>query len=518
MSFVVHSDTPTVLQEIVAKRQQRLAAMREHYPEAEIAASALASSRPVRDFTAALAEPGAQFILECKKASPSKGLIRENFDPVAIARVYGSYAAAISVLTEPDYFQGDFAYLQAVSAQVNTPVLCKDFIVSTYQVDLARYFGADAILLMLSVLSDDEYRALAARAEQLGLHILTEVSDAEEMHRAAALEARVIGVNHRNLRDLSVDLNRSQELAALAPKNALLIAESGIENNRQVRSISPHVDGFLVGGALTAQDDVDMACRALIYGEHKVCGITSEAQAIAARSAGAVYAGLIFAKRSPRAVTQTQAKQICQTSGLQFVGVFSLDDYPHATEHDTTETAEAIAKLAIDLDLAAVQLHDVTENQVITKLAALLQVQAQSQVHSSSRVKARGKDNLVTGNSKTANSATENQHKVIEIWQAHSVKPEESAINTAPFTPEVARILFDHGRGGSGQTFDWQLLPATPEQRQHIQLAGGLNRENIAKAAAQGCRGLDINSGLERQPGHKDPAWLQQAFRAIRLY
>ncbi|EGN74370.1 Indole-3-glycerol phosphate synthase [Idiomarina sp. A28L] len=485
MSFVVHSDTPTVLQEIVAKRQQRLEAMREYYPEAEIAASALASLRPVRDFTAALAEPGAQFILECKKASPSKGLIRQHFDPVAIARVYASYAAAISVLTEPDYFQGDFAYLQAVSAQVNTPVLCKDFIFSTYQVDLARYFGADAILLMLSVLSDDEYRILAARANQLGLHILTEVSDAEEMHRAAALQARVIGINHRNLRDLSVDLNRSQELAAIAPKNALLIAESGIEQNSQIRSISPYVDGFLVGGALTAQDDIDMACRTLIYGEHKVCGITSEAQAIAARSAGAVYAGLIFAKRSPRVVNQLQAEPITQVTGLNFVGVFSVDDYASI---GTIEAAGAIAQIAIHLNLSAVQLHDVVNDQLITELAKLFKEHANT------------------------------HNKLIEIWQAHSVQEQQPALNTSAFLPEVARIVFDHGRGGSGQTFDWQLLPAAQEQRQKIQLAGGLNRENIAMAAAQSCRGLDINSGLERQPGHKDPAWLQQAFRTIRLY
>ncbi|RUO37186.1 bifunctional indole-3-glycerol-phosphate synthase TrpC/phosphoribosylanthranilate isomerase TrpF [Aliidiomarina shirensis] len=483
MSFVVHSDTPTVLQAIVAKRQQRLEAMREHYPEAEIAASALSSSRPVRDFTAALAAPGAQFILECKKASPSKGLIRKHFDPVAIARVYASYAAAISVLTEPDYFQGDFAYLQAVSAQVNTPVLCKDFIFSTYQVDLARYFGADAILLMLSVLSDDEYRTLAARANQLGLHVLTEVSDADEMHRAAALKARVIGINHRNLRDLSVDLNRSQELAAIAPENALLIAESGIEQNSQVRSISPHVDGFLVGGALTAQDDIDLACRALIYGEHKVCGITSEAQALAARSAGAVYAGLIFAKRSPRAVKQANAEQICHVTGLNFVGVFSLEDY---ADIGATESAQAIAELAIHLNLSAVQLHDVIDDRVIAELGQLFK-------------------------------AHENT-KLIEIWHAHSVQAQQPALSTSAFAPEVARVLFDHGRGGSGHTFDWQLLPVAQEQRQRIQLAGGLNRENIASAAAQGCRGLDINSGLERHPGHKDPAWLQQAFRTIRLY
>lgn len=489
-SFVMHDDTPSVLKEIVATRQQRLQEMAVLYPEAEIAAAAAASTRPVRDFTAALQQPNAQFILECKKASPSKGVIREDFDPVAIATIYASYAAAISVLTEPDYFQGDFAYLQAVSSKVHVPVLCKDFIFSTYQIDLARYFGADAILLMLSVLSDNDYQLLAQRAQQLGLHILTEVSNAEEMQRAAALNAKVIGINHRNLRDLSVDLNRSQELAALAPAGALLIAESGIENNQQIRSIAPHVDGFLVGGSLTEQADVDLACRKLIYGEHKICGLTHPAQAIAARAAGAAYGGLIFAKRSPRCVTLEQAQQICAVRGMNYVGVFALEDFLNNEGNEQQEAvylaaAQQIAAIAATLQLTAIQLHDVQDVNFVAALSQALTMQERANY----------------------------SHGHIEIWVARSVEASTQLYQQ----PMISREVWDHGRGGSGSSFDWQTLPSN-EQRHRIQLAGGLKPNNIATAISLGCRGLDINSGVERQPGHKDPALMQQVFATIRIY
>lgn len=473
--YQMPGDTPSILRTIVDTRQDRLALLQQDYPEAEIIAAAKASTRPVRDFSAALKAPNAQFILECKKASPSKGVIRPDFDPVAIARIYQSYAAAISVLTEPDYFQGDFAYLQAVSNQVRCPVLCKDFIFSRYQVALARYFGADAILLMLSILDDETYRHLAEFADELGLHILTEVSDAEEMKRANQLGASVIGINHRNLRDMSVDLERSKALAPLAPEGALLIAESGIENNQQVRHIASHVDGILVGGSLTAQSDIDFACRQLIYGAHKVCGITSAAQAFAARDSGATFAGFIFAERSSRKVNQEQAQAIRQqVRGLRYVGVLSADDYADAD----TLIAHAAA-LAETLDLAAIQIHDLDASAQQT-LAALKQ-----------RLPARTKLHL-----------------------AHSV----TAASAADFRPDsnVDKYVLDHGKGGSGKTFDWTLIQHYPADQ--AILAGGLQIKNLPEALQQSCYALDLNSGFERKPGHKDAAKLTQAFNIIRSY
>ncbi|MDF5425772.1 bifunctional indole-3-glycerol phosphate synthase/phosphoribosylanthranilate isomerase, partial [Vibrio parahaemolyticus] len=176
------------------------------------------------------------FITECKKASPSKGLIRDHFDLDYIASVYNNHADAISVLTDEKYFQGNSDFLPQVRGQVKQPVLCKDFMVDTYQVYLARHYSADAVLLMLSVLNDEEYKALEEAAHSLNMGILTEVSNEEELHRAVKLGARVIGINNRNLRDLSTDLNRTKELAPtireLAP-NATVISESGIYTHQQ---------------------------------------------------------------------------------------------------------------------------------------------------------------------------------------------------------------------------------------------------------------------------------------------
>lgn len=164
----------------------------------------------------------AGFILECKKASPSKGLIRADFDPKAICQIYDKYAAAISVLTDEKYFQGKFEYLKIVTDTVNCPVLNKDFFVDVYQVYLARYYGADAILLMLSVLSDAQYIELASVAQQYNLAILTEISNDEERDRAITLNAKLIGINNRNLRDLSTDIARTFDYAPTLPRKSVV--------------------------------------------------------------------------------------------------------------------------------------------------------------------------------------------------------------------------------------------------------------------------------------------------------
>ena len=225
-----------------------------------------------RSFYQALKTGKTEFILECKKASPSKGLIRQDFDLNYIASVYNKHASAISVLTDEKYFQGSFDFLPIIRDQVNQPILCKDFMIDAYQVYLARHYGADAILLMLSVLNDEKYRALAEVAHSFGMGVLTEVSNEEELHRAVALEAQVIGINNRNLRDLSTDLNRTKELAPLLPKGTTIISESGIYNHQQVKDLAKHATGFLIGSSLMAEENLELAARKVILGENKVCG------------------------------------------------------------------------------------------------------------------------------------------------------------------------------------------------------------------------------------------------------
>ncbi len=217
----------TVLTRIVRDKQVWVTERKQKQPLESFQHKVVASER---SFYQALTSDKAVFILECKKASPSKGLIRQNFDPRAIAESYRDFAAVISVLTDEKYFQGNFDYLTLVSNQVHQPVLCKDFIIEPYQIYLARFYHADAVLLMLSVLNDDEYIALAEVAHSLNMGVLTEVSNESELERAIALQARVVGINNRDLRDLSIDLNRTRAMAPRLAESTIVISESGIHS------------------------------------------------------------------------------------------------------------------------------------------------------------------------------------------------------------------------------------------------------------------------------------------------
>ena len=169
------------------------------------------------------------------------------------------------MLCEPEHFGGDYDHLATVSMSTHLPVLCKDFIVDPVQLYAARYYGADAILLMLSVLGDDEYAQLSALADELGLDVLTEVIDEDEVARALQLGARIVGINNRNLHDLSIDLSRTARLAKLLPEGTLAISESGIRNNRAVQALGAHASGFLVGSQLSSQPDTDWAVDTTKY-------------------------------------------------------------------------------------------------------------------------------------------------------------------------------------------------------------------------------------------------------------
>ena len=258
--------TGTVLDSIVAARRERIGELRERF--GHLRAAGLPRSQ--RSFADALrtrsgggASPRPALIMECKAASPSRGTIRGDYDPAGLARAYAPWAAAVSVLTEPDRFNGSFEDLAAVRAAVDAPVLCKDFVVDPVQVLAARSLGADAILLMLSVVPDDVYRELADLAADLGMDVLTEVSTPEEMHRAAHLGARVIGINNRDLRTLATDLARTEELAPLAPSGVVLVGESGVEGPDDVRRLAGLVDALLIGSALSGAPDPGAAAEAL---------------------------------------------------------------------------------------------------------------------------------------------------------------------------------------------------------------------------------------------------------------
>ena len=258
--------TGTVLDSIVQARRERIEELRArfgHLRAEELPHSQRSFAAALRTRSGGAAGPQPALIMECKAASPSRGTIRSDYDPAALATQYAPHAAAVSVLTEPDRFNGSFDDLAAVREVVDVPVLCKDFIVDEVQVLAARSLGADAVLLMLSVVPDDVYRELAELAHSLGMEVLTEVSTPEEMHRAAALGAEVIGINNRDLRTLDTNLARTEELAPLAPAGVVLIGESGVSTPDDVRRLSGLVDALLVGSSLSGAPDPAEAARDL---------------------------------------------------------------------------------------------------------------------------------------------------------------------------------------------------------------------------------------------------------------
>ncbi|OBT12048.1 bifunctional indole-3-glycerol phosphate synthase/phosphoribosylanthranilate isomerase [Vibrio sp. UCD-FRSSP16_10] len=416
-----------------------------------------------RSFYDALSGEETAFILECKKASPSKGLIRDDFDLDYIASVYNNHASAISVLTDEKYFQGSFDFLPRIKKQTKQPILCKDFMITPYQVYLARHYQADAILLMLSVLDDEQYQALATIANSLNMGILTEVSNEGELQRAINLKAKVVGINNRNLRDLTIDLNRTKALAPKLPQGTTVISESGIYNHQQVRDLANHANGFLIGSSLMSEENIELAVRKVLLGENKVCGLTHADDAAKAYNAGAIYGGLIFADKSKRKVDEEMARLTMSGAPLRYVGVFQNQD------------CQYISSLAKSLQLNAVQLHGDEDEAFINDLRQQL------------------------------DDST-------EIWKAYGVLDDMPS-----FIGNVDRHLLDSKvgaqSGGTGQAFDWSKI-----DNPNVMLAGGLNADNIPQASKLGCLGLDLNSGVESEPGKKSREKLEQAFAAIRHY
>ncbi len=260
-----------ILQRICATKHEEVAAARAREPESAVRARAEASRRddPVRDFVgalrAAIAAGRAAVIAEAKKASPSKGVLRTDFDPAAIAASYARHGAAcLSVLTDRPYFQGDPAYLRRARSAAGLPALRKDFLVDPYQVWEARTLGADAILLIAACLDDAQMADFEALAVELGMAVLVEVHDAAELERAQRLRTPLIGVNNRNLRTFEVSLQTTLDLLPRLEPGRLLVTESGIQTADDVRRLrAAGVSAFLVGEAFMRAPDPGAALAAL---------------------------------------------------------------------------------------------------------------------------------------------------------------------------------------------------------------------------------------------------------------
>ncbi|TFI57455.1 bifunctional indole-3-glycerol-phosphate synthase TrpC/phosphoribosylanthranilate isomerase TrpF [Sphingomonas parva] len=456
-------DPGGVLGEIVARKRVDVAERLAGISLDELRGRAEPTPRSLK---AALRAPGARFIMEVKRASPSKGVLRAGADPAVIARGYSGAADAISVLVDTPYFGGSYADLEAVRRAFSGPILAKDFVVDPRQVAEARLHGADAVLVMLSVLEDEEAAAVMAEARRLGMDALVETHTEEEVRRALALDAEIIGINNRQLKTLEVDLAVTERLAPLVPSDRILVAESGIESRADVERLAAHADAFLVGSSLMGAPDPALAARALTFGRVKVCGLTDPHDAATAALNGASFAGLIMVPHTPRAVSVGQAHEIAAAAGIPAVGVFR------------NEKVAQVAHAALALGLHAVQLHGEEDAGYIRALRAHLPAE-------------------------------------VEIWAA-------AAVGADVPDPRLGadRTLFDTARsggsGGTGVAFDWERLAGRADLPRAI-LAGGLEPANARAASQVGAYALDVSSGVEMAPGRKDAGRLQAFFEALRL-
>jgi indole-3-glycerol phosphate synthase/phosphoribosylanthranilate isomerase len=446
-----------VLGEIAAAKRKELASRFDGVSLDALRSRARTTSRSLVD---AIARPGSSFILEIKKASPSAGAIRRDADAGAIARGYAGVADAISVLTDRKFFGGSPEDLTAARAAFGGPVLAKDFFIDPRQVVEARLAGADAVLVMLSLLGDSEAREIIGEARRFGMDVLVEAHDETEMRRAVALGAPLIGINNRDLRDLAIDLSTTERLARLAG-DRLLVSESGIGGKTDVDRLSGHVNGFLVGSSLMRSDSPAEAARELVYGRIKLCGLTSADDVRAGRAA--TFAGFVFVPATPRHLTAEEAAPLAGLArcfGMKPAGVFR--NAPLAL----------VADLATLLNLDAVQLHGSEEVDYVRAL--------RRQLHSS-----------------------------CEIWTAVSVGRKPLAGRGGD------RILFDNGSGGTGRTFDWGLVRGHPDLPKAI-VAGGIGPDNVRTAAALGAFAIDVGSALDVVPGLKSPVKTRALFEALR--
>jgi indole-3-glycerol phosphate synthase len=255
----------SVLERIVAYKREEVAARKRERSLAALEREA-AEAPPPRGFRAALERQSPALIAEIKKASPSKGLIRPDFDPPALARAYASGGAAcLSVLTDAPSFQGHEDYLIEARRACELPVLRKDFMIDPWQITESRSIGADAILVIMAAVDDALARDLADTAASLGIDALIEVHDEREMERALALDAKLVGVNNRSLATFHVDLEVTERLSLRVPRDVLLVAESGIFSNSDIARLQcTGARAFLVGESLMRQADVAAATRSLL--------------------------------------------------------------------------------------------------------------------------------------------------------------------------------------------------------------------------------------------------------------
>ena len=475
-----------ILDKIIEATKIRVAQEKQaETPEAVKAAALALPSDTGFPFEAALRQQDFNFICEVKKASPSKGIIAEHFPYLDIAKEYEiAGAAAISVLTEPDFFKGDKKYLQEIASTVKIPVLRKDFIIDEYQIYQAKVWGASAILLICACLDVPTLTKFRELADSLGLSSLVEAHDEQEVQMAIDCGARIIGVNNRNLKDFTVDVQNSVRLRNLVEDDVIFVSESGLETPEDIQVLRDNNIGVALMGETFMRSPNKVEKLAYLYGptyytpKVKICGISKVETIPAVVEAKPDYMGLVFAP-SKRQVTVEQAKTLVEelykqnvvgnnSEAEQTEPVTSLDTASSETIKTVgvfvNETIENLLKIAEEVKLDVIQLHGDEDESFIQILK---------------------------------------EQSNVEVWKAVQVRSAADAEKWIDSSADM--LLFDayhkDERGGTGEVFDWSALD---EFERPFMLAGGIDSTNVARAIRTvRPYGIDISSGIETE-GVKD--------------
>ncbi|MFT5520900.1 MAG: indole-3-glycerol phosphate synthase/phosphoribosylanthranilate isomerase, partial [Enterobacterales bacterium] len=440
-----------------------------------------------RSLETALMSSKTGLILECKQSSPSRGLLTDDYQPAKIAKHYESFCSAVSVLTEPDFFSGSLTDLTKVRDSIRQPVLCKDFIIETSQLYSARAAGADVILLMLSVISDQFWKECFEIAKTLSLDIITEVNSQEEVERAIALPAKIIGINNRNLHTLKTDISMTVQLAKLIPSDRLIISESGISERKHLKRLAPLVDGFLIGSSLMQSKSIPLALRKLLFGEIKICGLTNRKDADQAWELGASFGGIIFTPKSSRFINKQKAITVCKNQPMPMVGVFMDQSNEEILDHAST------------LNLSVVQLHGAEPVEQLKQLIQLKPTLA---------------TNCEIWKTITCSEIDENYP---DITEALKLKAEFIELG-------IDRVLIDIPKETIQN--DHQLKYQSLLTSESLILAGGLTVESMEQLSklqinqqqelnTEQQSGFDICSSLESSAGIKDPQQMKLLFQHL---
>ena len=459
-----------ILDTIVEATKIRVAQEKQvESPEAVKAAALALPSDTGFPFEAALRQQDFNFICEVKKASPSKGIIAEHFPYLDIAKEYEvAGAAAISVLTEPDFFKGDKKYLQEIASTVKIPVLRKDFIIDEYQIYQAKVWGASAILLICACLDVPTLTKFRELADSLGLSSLVEAHDENEVQMAIDCGARIIGVNNRNLKDFTVDVQNSVRLRNLVQDDVIFVSESGLETPEDIQVLRDNNIGVALMGETFMRSPNKVEKLAYLYGptyytpKVKMCGISKVETIPAIVDAKPDYMGLVFAP-SKRQVTVEQAKILIEELHKQCINHYDIKVVKTVGVF-VNETLDNLVRIADTANLDAVQLHGDEDEAFIQSLK---------------------------------------ERTNVEVWKAIQIR---TAADTEKWIDSSAdMLLFDayhkDERGGTGEVFDWSSLDAFERP---FMLAGGIDSTNVARAIRTvRPYGIDISSGIETN-GVKD--------------